>query len=203
MGEQGLRGVVPFGDGAVRFELPPGIARRALLDALLALPGVEDAVVTERHACVFFDPRGEVPVLAEAIAAARQAETAAATVEHVIAVRYDGPDLERVAAWAGLQVKEVIERHLARSYTVEVVGFLPGFAYLGEVDPAIAAPRLPAPRVRVPPGSVGIAGARTGIYPFASPGGWNLIGTAIGETLFDSASGARLRLGDRVRFVRG
>ena len=104
--------------------------------------------------------------------------------------------------WPKLDPEEVVRRHLARTYEVQVVGFQPGFAYLGPLDPQIAKPRLASPRIRVPACSVGIAGGRTGIYPFASPGGWNLIGTAVGFTPFDPERGALLQLGDRVRFER-
>ena len=113
-------------------------------------------------------------------------------------MRYDGPDLARVAAWSGVPEAEVVRRH-ARTYVVRFLGFLPGFAYLGEVDPCIAAPRLPSPRPRVPPGSVAIAGGRTGIYPSASPGGWNLVGRVEDFVPFD-LNGARLAPGDFVTF---
>lgn len=189
-----------LGDGAVRVELPAGVEPAAALDALRSLPGVRDAVVTEKHACLILDDGAPGPDLEGALAAARGRELAPA--EHVIRVRYDGPDLDAIAARAGLSAEEVVALHVAPLYTVRVVGFLPGFAYLGDVDPRIAAPRLPSPRVRVPAGAVGIAGARTAVYPFASPGGWNLVGTAVGFTAFDPGRGSALRLGDRVRFVR-
>jgi len=113
----------------------------------------------------------------------------------------DGPDLADVAAFAGITPAEVIERHAARVYRVFMLGFLPGFAYLGQVDPSIAAPRRASPRQSVPAGSVGIAGRQTGVYPQVSPGGWQLIGrTAV--RMFDVAAGrALLHPGDRVRFV--
>lgn len=193
----------PFGDGALRLGLPANVERRAALDALRAVPGVVDAVITEEHACVYFDPLAppEDPRLALGRllhAAARPTERPLVTVR----VRYDGPDLERVAARAGLSTDEVARLHGSREYTVRCVGFLPGFAYLGEVDPRIATPRLATPRTRVPALAVGIAGSRTGIYPFASPGGWNLIGTALDFTAFRPDSGTVLQLGDRVRFER-
>ncbi len=96
-----------------------------------------------------------------------------------IPVRYggaDGPDLGFVAAHNRLTPAEVIHRHAARAYPVFMMGFTPGFPYLGGLDPAIAAPRLATPRSRVPAGSVGIAGEQTGIYPIDSPGGWRIIG---------------------------
>ena len=122
-----------------------------------------------------------------------------------IPVRYggvEGPDLESVAEWAGCAVAEVIERHAGRSYRVYMLGFVPGFAYMGRVDASIAAPRHRVPRERVTAGSVGIAGEQTGVYPMATPGGWRIIGrTTI--VMFDASRSTPnlLRPGDRVRFV--
>lgn len=87
-----------------------------------------------------------------------------------------GPDLERLAQQAGLTVEEVIRRHAGRDYLIYMLGFLPGFAYLGGLDEAIHSPRLATPRLAIPAGSVGIGGSQTGIYPVSSPGGWQLIG---------------------------
>ncbi len=123
---------------------------------------------------------------------------------HRIEVVYDGADLAEVAERTERSIEEVIEAHAAREYTVELVGFLPGFAYLGPVDERLVVPRRDAPRPRVPAGTVAIAGRYTGVYPFASPGGWQLLGRAIDAMLFDPArsSPALLEPGDRVRFVR-
>lgn len=113
-----------------------------------------------------------------------------------------GPDLADVAAFAGCSVEAVIERHAQRTYRVYMLGFVPGFAYMGRVDPSIAAPRHRVPRERVPAGSVGIAGLQTGVYPVDSPGGWQLIGhtTAV---MFDPERDrpSLLQAGDLVRFV--
>lgn len=98
---------------------------------------------------------------------------------HTIEVCYDGPDLESIAAASGIAVSRVIDLHAGRDYTALLTGFLPGFAYLAEVDARIARPRLPQPRSSVPRGAVGIAGRLTAVYPFSSPGGWNLVGVAI------------------------
>ena len=87
-----------------------------------------------------------------------------------------GPDLGFVASWSGLSEEEVVRLHTSREYTCITLGFTPGFVYLGEVDPSIAAPRLETPRVRIPAGSVGIAGRMTGVYGLESPGGWRLVG---------------------------
>jgi len=122
---------------------------------------------------------------------------------HQIAVFYDGADLAAVAVFAGLSIDAVVALHSEQTYTALVAGFLPGFAYLGEVDPRLAKPRLATPRVRVPAGSVGVAGSMTGVYPFASPGGWNLLGRAIEPRLFDPTRTPARRIApmDRVRFV--
>ncbi len=123
---------------------------------------------------------------------------------HEIPVRYGGeagPDLDDVAAFAGVSAPEVIARHAAALYRVYMLGFLPGFAYLGQVDPSIAAPRRSTPRQAVPAGSVGIAGRQTGVYPRTSPGGWQVIGRTT-VSMFDAAAGrSLLEPGDRVRFV--
>ena len=119
-----------------------------------------------------------------------------------IPVTYEGPDLEAVATHGGCSTADVIARHSACTYRVYMLGFVPGFAYMGRVDPSIAAPRHRIPRERVPAGSVGIAGLQTGVYPVESPGGWQLIGHT--ETVMFDASRDRpslLAAGDRVRFV--
>lgn len=122
-----------------------------------------------------------------------------------IPVCYDAslaPDLMALAHRSGLSVDQLIELHTAPEYRVYMLGFLPGFPYMGIVDERIAAPRLSRPRLRVPAGSVGIAGAQTGIYPLESPGGWNLIGRTP-LRMFDAHSPepTLLQPGDRVRFT--
>jgi KipI family sensor histidine kinase inhibitor len=114
-----------------------------------------------------------------------------------------GPDLADVAASHGLSPEEVARLHCEAEYRVYFVGFSPGFPYLGGLSPDLATPRLAAPRTRVPAGSVGIAGAQTGIYPVASPGGWRIIGRTP-LRLFDAGHPERmlLRMGDRVLFRR-
>jgi UPF0271 protein len=159
--------------------------------------------VTERHALVAFDP-GLPPLdVADAIARAlSEPSPATAPSEHRIHVRYDGADLDEVAAMTRLSRAEVIAIHSQSAYVVAAVGFLPGFAYLRGTDGRLIVPRRERPRPRVEPLSVAIAGPYTGVYPFPSPGGWNLVGTAVGFAPFDPRSGATLALGDRVRFVR-
>jgi KipI family sensor histidine kinase inhibitor len=112
-----------------------------------------------------------------------------------------GPDLETLATNAGLSVEAVIELHQASEYQVYAIGFAPGFAYLGQVDERIAAPRLSTPRQKVPRGAVAIADRQTAVYPAPSPGGWNLIGLCP-TRMFDPHSSPIMpvNVGDRVRF---
>ena len=114
----------------------------------------------------------------------------------------DGPDIENVAGYAGISASEVIEIHSSTDYRVYMIGFAPGFPYLGGLDERIATPRLKTPRVLVPAGSVGIAESQTGVYPNASPGGWQLIGRTATK-LFDvnSPKPSKITPGSRVRFV--
>lgn len=114
-----------------------------------------------------------------------------------------GPDLELVAAYHDLQVEDVVRVHSERIYTVYMMGFTPGFPYMGKLDNAIVTPRLEVPRTNVPAGSVAIAGSQTGIYPLTSPGGWRLIGhTSL--VLFDPQSETPFLFapGDEVKFIR-
>jgi len=113
-----------------------------------------------------------------------------------------GPDLAEVASRCGLSEAEVVRRHSAAVYRVYMLGFAPGFAYLGGLDPAIAAPRRETPRLKVPAGSVGIAGMQTGIYPLETPGGWQIIGRSP-MRLFrpGQEDPCLLRPGDRLRFA--
>lgn len=126
----------------------------------------------------------------------------AATVSLPVCYDHDlAPDLEQVAARAGLAVREVARLHSERTYLVLATGFAPGFAYLGDVDARIATPRRPSPRARVPTGAVGIADRRTGVYPTDGPGGWRLVGR-VPPTLFEDAAEriARFTPGGPVEF---
>lgn len=113
-----------------------------------------------------------------------------------------GPDLEDVAQHTGLSPQQVVELHSNREYEVYMIGFVPGFPYLGGMDDQLITPRKATPRPVIPAGAVGIAGAQTGVYPLVSPGGWQLIGRTP-LTLFDSnrPEPALLRAGDRVKFI--
>lgn len=112
-----------------------------------------------------------------------------------------GPDLEDLAKRADLAVEEVIDIHASMEYRVYAIGFAPGFAYLGEVDPRIAAPRLSTPRQKVPRGAVAIADRQTAVYPAVSPGGWNLIGLCPTRMFNpDARPTMPVEVGDRVKF---
>ena len=117
-------------------------------------------------------------------------------------VTYDGPDLESVAERSGLDVDEVVERHRSTEFVVAFCGFAPGFAYLSGLPEELHVPRLEKPRSKVPPGSVGLAGEFTGVYPRSSPGGWQLIARTE-TTLWDLEKDppALLAPGTRVRFT--
>ena len=119
-----------------------------------------------------------------------------------IPVSYDGEDLPEVASLTGLDAEEVVRRHTAPEYTVAFLGFSPGFPYLVGLDPALEVPRRDTPRTSIPAGSVGLAGGQTGIYPTASPGGWQLIGRT-DVALFDPERDppALLAPGSRLRFT--
>ncbi|MBS1510920.1 MAG: 5-oxoprolinase subunit PxpB [Bacteroidetes bacterium] len=119
-----------------------------------------------------------------------------------IPVYYNGEDLEYIAAQHHITVEEVITLHHSKTYRVFMTGFLPGFAYMGMVDEKINTPRKAQPQMHVPAGSVGIAGAQTGIYPLDSPGGWQLIGTTPLQLFDPSATQpCLLKAGDKVQFV--
>ena len=120
---------------------------------------------------------------------------------HRIPVIYDGPDLDTVASALGMPAGRIVELHTGPIYRVFVVGFVPGWAYLGPLPEMLELPRRSTPRTQVPAGSVAIAGQMTGIYPLPTPGGWHLIGrTSVKVFLPDSDPPCLLRAGDRVKF---
>jgi inhibitor of KinA len=208
--------LVSAGDSAliVEFEprIDPSVNARAiqLADALQAarLPGVLDVVPTFRSVAVYFDPlhtNGEAlfaRVEAEAAKPSADPDTDRPPVR--VPVCYGGefgPDLAAVAAFSGLDEAAVVAAHTGRTYRTFMVGFVPGFAYLGTVDERIAMPRRDTPRIRVPIGSVGIAGIQTGIYPMETPGGWQLVGrTPLKPFDPDRAEPFLVKAGDAVEF---
>jgi KipI family sensor histidine kinase inhibitor len=216
--------LVQAGDSVVIVELENRIDERInaqairLAGAIAAarIGGVRDIVPTYRSVAVYFDPlRTDYAALSDLLE--REAQAVAAFGGGAdgrvpdgekprlrIPVKYggdDGPDLADVAAFAKLSEAEVVARHTGRVYRVFMMGFLPGFPYLGTVDAAIAAPRRASPRLRVPTGSVGIAGSQTGIYPLETPGGWQIIGRT-SVKLFDLSrpDAFLLEPGDAVEF---
>lgn len=179
-----------------------------------ALPGIIDLVPSFRSLLVTFNPDVTDTAILEPLlqrpwhSTARDADESINVAPsnnrcHQIPVRYQGPDLKMVAELTGLTVAQVIERHLAASYRVAMLGFLPGFAYLTGLDPDLRVPRREAPRNRVPVGAVAIADELTAIYPAASAGGWQLIGVTEVQLFNARQSQPSLLLpGDQVRFVR-
>ncbi len=217
--------ITPLGDQALMVELGDAInesthrrvqtAWRAL--AAEPLPGVSEAVPAYTSVTLFYDPwqvvragAPEADIVGWLTAKVRErlkdppksAKTKPRTVE--IPVCYGGefgPDLARVAAQAKLSPDEVIKRHTRAEYRVHLIGFAPGFPYLGGLPKELVTPRHAKPRMEVPAGSVGIAGEQTGIYPQVTPGGWNLIG-ATPLRLFQPEENppVRLQAGDEVKF---
>ncbi len=171
--------------------------------------GIRDVVPTFNAVAVHFDSTrlGREALGAELLelsaAPARSNWNQAAPIEIPVAYGGEaGPDLKDVAAFGGCSEDEVIVRHTAVVYRVYMLGFLPGFAYMASVDPRIAAPRLGTPRARVMAGSVGIAGAQTGVYPCETPGGWRIVGRTSAKMVDMRRSDPfLLKAGDRVKFV--
>lgn len=203
------------GDSALILELEPRIDETVNARAIAiargvrraAIAGVRDVVSTYRSVAVCFDPlqtRLEAVTSALERAAAEEAVVDSPRLVEV-PVMYGGdagPDLPDVARATGLTEAEVVRRHTAATYRVFMLGFVPGFAYLGTVDESIAVPRRSTPRARVPVGSVGIAGRQTGIYPQESPGGWQIVGRTRVRP-FDARRTPQflVEAGDLVRFV--
>jgi inhibitor of KinA len=208
--------VVPAGDSAliVEFEerIEPAVNRRTIAAAdgiqNAAISGVRDVVPTYRSVAVYFDPlRTDYNRLLDQVheIARRPAPSTGTEAPPLrIPVCYGGdlgPDLSAVARFGGCGEDEAIRIHTSTTYRVFMLGFVPGFAYMGIVDARIAAPRHSSPRVRVPIGSVGIAGVQTGIYPAETPGGWQLIGRTPLRP-FDAARAEPflMKAGDAVQF---
>ena len=209
--------IVAAGDAVVivRFaeRIDPAVNARAVEVAervrTAALDGVRDVVPTFRTVAVYFDPLqtdhdrllGELRSLAASESLIQPSSSPAIEIP----VQYGGefgPDLGDVARFANASEEEVIRLHSGTDYRVYMLGFVPGFAYMGSVDRRIAAPRRTTPRRSVPPGSVGIAGQQTGIYPADIPGGWQLIGrTPVRPFDLSRDSACLFTPGDRVRFV--
>ena len=215
--------ILPLGDRAILVEFGSAIDEqtrllvRASFEQLssVSIAGVLDVVPGFASIAVHYDPAqvsravGATPHVAISAAVEEVLRAAVTTpggeprlVE--IPVCYDpslAPDLDEVAAHAHLTPAQVVELHSAPDYVVHMIGFLPGFPYLGGLDPRLTTPRRSSPRTRVPAGSVGIGGSQTGVYTIDSPGGWQLIGRTA-RRLFDVERDPPtvLRIGDKVRF---
>ena len=201
--------MVELGD---RIDVEVNLHVRALCVAVerARLPGVQEAVPTYRSLAIYYDPlRIDRAALKESIdtmlcSALDQVEHRPTVVEipTIYGDEY-GPDLEFVARHTGLTQDEVIHWHTEPLYHVYMLGFIAGFPYLGGLPERLSVPRLETPRLKVPAGSVGIAGTQTGVYPLESPGGWRIIGRTP-LCLFNPSRQVPTPIlpGDRVRFVR-
>lgn len=206
----------PSGDALVLVEfeaqMAPAVnARVVALAAAIAeagVAGVRDVVPGYASVGVHVDPlRFDAAALEHVVAHAWDLTEAEGRRPRLIEIPVcyggvHGADLDAVAAFAGCTVDDVVVRHSQPTYRVYMLGFLPGFAYLGTLDPSIAMPRRAAPRPRVVAGSVGIAALQTGVYPCDSPGGWQLVGRTPWRMFdVDRDAPAVLKAGDLVRFV--
>lgn len=226
MATDGIR-IFPLGDGALTVEFGNVISEElnkraiALADHFdrIGFPGFIEAAPAYASTTIFYDlieVRKNFPEFSTAFEAVKDiATTVLNSLSNLteekesrsieIPVRFDDEsalDIDLIAEKSGLSRKDVIDIFTSRTYRVFMLGFLPGFTYMGEVDERIAVPRKETPRTSVPKGSVGIAGKQTGIYSLASPGGWQVIGrTDVEMFIPDADEPARLRPGDRVRFV--
>jgi KipI family sensor histidine kinase inhibitor len=202
--------VHPLGDSALLAELGSRLDTAvntraiALASALKKRRDVRQTLAGPASVTVEFDPE---QITHDAMAAAiRRLAAKRPPVEepgrlHRIPVVYDGPDVADVCERLGLTPDELAALHSRPIYRAFMVGFVPGWAYLGPLPDELALPRRPAPRAQVPAGSVAIAGQQTGIYSLPSPGGWHLIGrTSVRVFLPDSDPPSLFRAGDRVKF---
>jgi KipI family sensor histidine kinase inhibitor len=209
--------LVPLGDSAITVEfgdeIDPNINARVVAFAHRIVEqgwsGILDVVPTYRSVTVHFDPfRWDPADVTDRLTTLPWHETVGAAPDgrlHDIPVLYGGewgPDLEDVAAFAGLSTADVIALHASVRYRVYMLGFSPGFPYLGLVPEPLAMPRLSTPRPKVPAGSVGLADRQTGIYPTATPGGWRVIGrTPLSLYRKTDLNPFPLKAGDLVRFA--
>ncbi len=200
----------PLGEAALLAELGTRLDTAlntraiALAAALKKRRDVKQAIAGYASVTVQFDP-DQINHQALGTAIKRLASKRPPMAEpgrlHRIPVVYDGPDLAEVAAVIGLSPSQIVEIHTRPIYRVFLVGFVPGWGYLGPLPEELELPRRDEPRTRVPAGSVAIAGRQTGIYPLPTPGGWHLIGrSSVRLFLPDSDPPCLFRAGDRVKF---
>lgn len=195
----------PMGDSALLVETRDSAEAQKLRRVLAAedIPGLRQLVPGYASLLLAADPLvADLDTLTRRLPALlRTPQQAINPRSHEIAVRYAGEDLAAVAAALHMDAEEVVRRHSAPVYEVAFLGFSPGFAYLTGLDPKLQLPRLATPRTRTPEGAVAMAGEFTGIYPQATPGGWQVLGLTTAK-LFDAtrASPALFAPGDQVRF---
>lgn len=200
---------IEFGN-AIAPELSRRVRRLLLTIQNAKIPGVTETVPAYRSLLIYYDPLETSPIelrnrLETLEQSAEDNEFPRPTVTEIPTVYGNeyGPDLEFVAKHNGLSPEEVVGIHTSTVYLIYMLGFIPGFAYLGGMSSRIATPRLRTPRSRTPGGSVGIAGSQTGIYPTESPGGWQLIGRTPIELFHPHKEPpALLQTGNHVIFVR-
>ena len=205
-----MRSFQPLGDQAVlaSFAAEDDALRWAAAVRRLAAPWLVDIVQAYRAVAVYFDLEqttlAAVTRTLDDLAHASLPDVSTETRLHEIPCCYELQlDLPRIAEATGRTQEEVIRLHTATEYTVYAIGFCPGFPYLGYLPAELCGvPRLPAPRLRVEAGSVGLTGRQTGIYTEARPGGWNILGRTPLELVCVADGYFPLRTGDRVRFVR-
>ena len=201
-------GVAEFADEIDRGANDAVMELKRYMTGQSEIPIIE-CLPTYRSLAVYFDPTvvsaDDVVRVARKAPISVKSDAAAAMTEISIPVCYGGeygPDIANVAEHAGISEEEVIKRHSSRACHCYMIGFMPGFAYLGGMDESIATPRLTNPRTVIKGGSVGIAGKQTGIYPIDSPGGWQLIGRTPLRLFTPEASRPTLiEAGYEVRFV--
>jgi len=205
MGDRGL--LLEFGDGISR-EINEKVRRMALAIQAEAIEGIVETVPTYRSLLIIYDPvilsveglRSRLIRIEEGLQLTPFPEPRLIRIP-VVYGGVHGPDLEEVASYHQISPEEVIQLHCSNPYLIYMIGFMPGYPYMGELPQALVTPRLKTPRLLVPKGSVAIAQRQTGIYSMESPGGWQILGRTPVE-LFDPGKDppALLQMGDFVQF---
>jgi KipI family sensor histidine kinase inhibitor len=205
MGDRGL--LLEFGDEIAQ-EINEKVRRMALAVRSEAVPGIAEIVPTYRSLLVLYDPmilsvidlKKKLESIEEGLQQSPFPEPRLTRIPVVYGGKH-GPDLDSVAEYHRSMPDEIVRRHCSRTYLIYLIGFMPGFPYMGELPEGLVTPRLKTPRLFVPAGSVAIAQKQTGIYPMNSPGGWQILGRTPVK-MFDPAKDppAYLRMGDRVQF---
>lgn len=205
LGDRGL--ILEFGD-EINLEINQRVRRMALAIQAEAIQGIIETVPTYRSLLIIYNPlllpvaslKKRLKKVEEGLQEIPLPEPKLTKVPVVYGGLY-GPDLEFVAQYHGISSEEVIHLHCSKPYWIYMIGFMPGYPYMGELPEALITPRLKTPRLSVPKGSVAIAQRQTGIYSMESPGGWQIIGRTPLE-LFDPQRDppALLRMGDQVQF---